>query len=300
MRASGDIGRQCERQSRPVSLLPGPQSVGATERDTRRQAGFSNYGKLVNVFAPCANILTIGFDSGYTSISGPSFSSPLTAGVAALVKTRFPAMTADALREHIRLTSDNIDTENPALAGQLGRGFVSAWAAVQAPSLPAVRLQRSSWADDNGDRQIASDDVMAITATVANYLSDVRQLRVGLAEAEPYPFIDMTATEAEVGYLAGGDSVEVTLEVRVAADAPANQRVRFFARIRDGTFEEGAGMVPFRVIRLLEPVHRSLNAFYAATGGDNWTRNDNWDITRVPSEEELATWFDVDLSEEDG
>ncbi|MCY4558826.1 MAG: S8 family serine peptidase, partial [Chloroflexi bacterium] len=33
-------------------------SVGATEKATRRRAGFSNYGKLVNVFAPGEDILT--------------------------------------------------------------------------------------------------------------------------------------------------------------------------------------------------------------------------------------------------
>ena len=110
-------------------------SVGATEKDSRRLAGLSNYGRLVNVFAPGVDILTTGSGNGYILISGTSISSPLTAGVAALVKTRFPTMDPDALREHIRLTSDNMDTENPGLVGELGRGFVNARAAVQAPSL---------------------------------------------------------------------------------------------------------------------------------------------------------------------
>ena len=107
------------------------------------------------------------------------FSSPLTAGVAALVKTRFPGMGPDALREHIRLTSESIDTENPELAGLLGRGLVNARAAVQSTSLPAVRLQRWSWADDDGDRRITSGDVVTITVTMVNHLSDARQLRRG-------------------------------------------------------------------------------------------------------------------------
>jgi len=272
-------------------------SVGATEKATRRRAGFSNYGKLVNVFAPGEDILTTASGNGYVYISGTSFSSPLTAGVAALVKTRFPEMTPDALREHIRLTSDNMDAENPGYAGQLGRGFVNALAAVQGPSVPAVRLKRWSWADHDGDRQIASGDVVTITATVVNYLSDARQLTVGLVGAEPYPFIDMTVGEADVGYLASGDSVEVRLEFRVAASAPANQRVRFYTHIRDGAHEDQADMLSFRVNRSLEEVHRSLSALYTATGGDNWTYNDNWDITRVPTEEELGTWAGVGLSE---
>ena len=272
-------------------------SVGATEKETRRRAFFSNYGRLVNVFAPGVDVLTTGTRDGYVTVEGTSFSSPLAAGVAALVKTGFPDMTPDALREQIRLTSDNMDAENQAMAGQLGRGFVNALAAVQMPSVPAVRLQRWSWEDDDGDHMIASGDAVTVTASVVNHLSDARQLSVGLVPAEPYSFIDMTAAEASVGYLAGGDSAEVRLEFRVAADAPAHRQVRFFTRIRDGTFEDGADMLTLGVNLSQELVHRSLSALYTATGGDNWTHNDNWDITRVPTETELATWAGVILLE---
>ena len=272
-------------------------SVGATEKAARRRAGFSNYGRLVNVFAPGVGILTTGPDNSYVLIKGTSFSSPLTAGVAALVKTRFPNMDPDALREHIRLTSENIDLENPGFAGQLGRGLVNAPAAVQAPTLPAVRLKRWSWTDQDGDRQIASGDMVTITATVINYLSDARGLSVGLVGAKPYSFLDMTKAEVEIGDLTGGDSIEVQFEFRVAADAPDNQWVRLYTRIQDGAFEDGADQLTFRVNRSLEAVHRSLSAFYRATDGDNWIQNDNWDITKVPSEEELGTWAGVLLNE---
>ncbi len=288
---SNDLSRYYPARS------PRVLSVGATEKDTRRRAGFSNYGKLVNVFAPGEDIVTTGSDNGYISVSGTSFSSPLTAGVAALVKTRFPNMGPDALREHIRLTSDNMDAENPDLAGRLGRGFVNALAALDAPAVPAVRLKRWSWVDDDGDRQIASGDVVKVTATLVNYLADARQLRAGLVGAAPYSFIDLTAASVDIGSLAGGDSVEVRLEFTVASDAPANQRVRFFTHIREGAHEDEADQISFQVNRSLEAVHQSLSALYVATGGDQWTRNDHWDITTVPSEEVLASWFGVLLSQ---
>ena len=272
-------------------------SVGATEKATRRRAGFSNYGRLVNVFAPGVGILTTGPDNSYVLFNGTSFSSPLTAGVAALVKTRFPTMDPDALREHIRLTSETIDSENPGFAGQLGRGLVNALDAVRAPTSPAVRLKRWSWTDQDSDLQIASGDVVTIKATVINYLSDASGLSVGLVGAEPYSFLDMTAAEVEVGFLAGGDSIEVEFEFRVATDAPDNQWVRLYTRIQDGAFEDGADQLSFRVNLSLAAVHRSLIAFYRATDGDNWIRNDNWDITRVPSEEELDRWVGVLLNE---
>ena len=272
-------------------------SVGATEKATRRRAGFSTYGRLVNVFAPGVDILTTGVENSYVLIDGTSFSSPLTAGVAALVKTRFPTMDPDALREHIRLTSENIDLENPGFAGQMGRGMVNALAAVQAPTLPAVRLKRWSWTDQDGDSQIASGDIVTITATVINYLSDASGLNVGLVGAEPYPFLDLTKAEEEVGFLAYGDSTEVQFEFRVATDAPDNQRVRLYTRIQDGMFVDGADQLSFFVNAPLEAIHQSLSAFYTATDGDNWIQNDNWDIMRVPSETELGTWVGIYLSE---
>ena len=272
-------------------------SVGATQKNSRIRAGFSNYGKLVNVFAPGVSIVTTGSGNEYVSVQGTSFSSPLVAGVAALVKIRFPDMTPDALREQVRLSSENMDAQNPAFAGELGRGYVNALAAIQEPTLPAVRLKRWSWADRDGNREIASGDAVTITATVVNYLADASQLKVGIVGAEPYPFIDMTTSEVDVGPLASGDSTEVRFEFTVAADAPVNQRVRFYTRIREGAHEDEADMLSFRINRSLEVVHKSLSAFYTATGGDRWTHNDYWDIATVPSEEELQTWYGVGLNE---
>ncbi len=47
----------------------------------------------------------------------------------------------------------------------------------------------------------------------------------------------------------------------------------------------------------LESVHKILSTLYIATGGDQWNDNTNWDITRVPNEEELGEWYGIGLSE---
>ncbi|MXX96132.1 MAG: S8 family serine peptidase [Rhodothermaceae bacterium] len=270
-------------------------SVGATEKDSRVKADFSNYGKLVNVFAPGVSIPSTYRNNGYDLYGGTSAASPLTAGVAALVKTRFPEMTPDAVREHVRLTSENIDAENPGLAGQLGRGYVNALAAVQEPTLPAVRLKRWSWTDSDRNRKIASGDRVTITATMVNYLIDARQLSVGLVGAEPYAFLDMTLAESYVGSLASGDSVIVRFEFAVTTNAPANQWVRLYTRVREGAHADGPDMISLRINYELDSVYESLSALYRATGGDNWNDNDKWDFTIMPTEDELYRWHGVDL-----
>ena len=270
-------------------------SVGATEKDSKVKASFSHFGKLVNVFAPGVRIPSTYRNNEYGPFGGTSASSPLTAGVAALVKTRFPEMTPDAVREHVRLTSENMDADNPGLAGQLGRGYVNALAAVQQPTLPAVRLKRWNWADSDGNSQIASGDRVTITATMVNYLVDAQQLTVGLVGAEPYPFLELTRAESFVGSLASGDSVIVRFEFTVATDAPANQWVRVYTRVREGVHADEPDMINFRINYELDTVHESLSALYRATDGDSWNRNTGWDITNVPTEEELHFWSGVFL-----
>ncbi len=271
-------------------------SVGATRKDKGVKAAFSNYGKLVNVFAPGEDLHTTATGQGYVSISGTSFSSPLVAGIAALVKTRFPQWTPDAVREQIRLTSDNMAAENRGYAGELGRGFVNVLAAVEEASpLPAVRVKRWTWEDRDGTSRIGSGDVVTITATLVNHLADANQLQVELVGAESYPYLQWNRNRANIGLLARGDSTAVTFEFSVASDAPANQRIRLFARIHDGAFADETDQITLTLNRSLELAHKGLSALYLATDGDNWTHNSGWDPMNIPTEEELANWDGVRL-----
>ena len=280
------------------SRHPRVLSVGATRKERSVKATFSNYGKLVNVFAPGEDLRTTTTGQGYLSISGTSFSSPLVAGIATLVKTRFPQLTPDAVREQIRLTSESIDAENRGFAGELGRGFVNALAAVEEVStLPAVRVKRWLWEDRDGNSSIGSGDVITITATLVNHLADANQLQIELVGADSYPYLQWNRDHVNIGLLARGDSTAVTFEFSVAPDAPANQRIRLFARIRDGAFVDETDQITLTLNRSLELAHKALSALYRATDGDNWVHNSGWDPTNVPTEEELGNWDGVKLGE---
>ena len=294
--AAGNDGSNFDVSAEYPARHPRVLSVGATEKTTKRRASFSNYGKMVNVFAPGQEILTTGVDNGYVKEEGTSFSSPLVAGVVALVKTKFPDMSPDALREHIRLSSTNMDSENPTHSGNLGRGLVNAQAAVQAQlDLPALRVKHWSWTDSDGDEMVDSGDEVRITAMFVNYLADASQVSVSLINPESYSFITMNRSGTDVASLASGDSVEVEFAFTVASNAPLNQMVRLYTQVQAGNHQDVADMFAFRVNRSLEDIHKNLSAFYTATGGDQWTNNINWDISRVPSEEELSTWHGITL-----
>lgn len=72
-------------------------SVGALAPEAGENciASFSNYGnKEVDVFAPGVFIYSTTPDGGYDFASGTSMASPVVAGLAALIRSRYPALSA--------------------------------------------------------------------------------------------------------------------------------------------------------------------------------------------------------------
>jgi len=71
-------------------------------------ASFSSYGSFVDLSAPGQDITTSWINGGYTTISGTSFSSPLTAGVAALALSRNPALSNAQLASLLTANTDDL------------------------------------------------------------------------------------------------------------------------------------------------------------------------------------------------
>ena len=68
-------------------------------------ANFSNYGKKnVDVFAPGVQIYSTTPENGYANSSGTSMAASSTAGVAALVRSYYPKLTASQVK-HILMNS---------------------------------------------------------------------------------------------------------------------------------------------------------------------------------------------------
>ena len=80
--------------------------VGASDRD-QSPASFSNYGKnSVNVFAPGVQIYNTFPDGKYEAIDGTSMASPVVAGLAALIRSYYPALTAAQVKQVIESSVD--------------------------------------------------------------------------------------------------------------------------------------------------------------------------------------------------
>jgi subtilisin family serine protease len=67
-------------------------TVGATDYQDR-ETGFSNYGPCLDMYAPGAAIVSARLGGGSVALNGTSMASPHVAGVATLLKARYPAAT---------------------------------------------------------------------------------------------------------------------------------------------------------------------------------------------------------------
>lgn len=93
-------------------------------------ASWSSYGNFVALSAPGVSIYTTTSGGGYGAVSGTSFSSPVTAGVAALVMSAAPTLSSAKIET--LLYSSALDLGAPGRDAYFGYGRVNAGGAVQA------------------------------------------------------------------------------------------------------------------------------------------------------------------------
>jgi len=119
-------------------------NVGANykNQDADLPASFSNFGKInVDVFAPGVNIYSTMPEDQYKPASGTSMASPVVAGVAALLRSYFPELSAEQVRdiilessykpEDLMVIKPGTDTEIDFRDLSKSGGIVNAYRAVQ-------------------------------------------------------------------------------------------------------------------------------------------------------------------------
>ncbi|GAB1691049.1 type VII secretion-associated serine protease mycosin [Krasilnikovia sp. M28-CT-15] len=125
--ATGNRGDNGNPRPFPASL-PGVLAVGALDEKGAVPKS-SGTGPFVSLVAPGVDVVSLGRGGpGHLRGSGTSFAAPFVAGVAALVRARYPRLSAVQVKHRLEVTADHPATALPDPT--FGYGVVNPMAAV--------------------------------------------------------------------------------------------------------------------------------------------------------------------------
>jgi subtilisin family serine protease len=146
-------------------------AVGASSRSGQK-ASFSSYGSKLAFVAAGQSIFTTdrtgsnGYGSGdYTTIDGTSFSSPYAAGVAALILSVNPSLSAAQVESIMQSTCRDI--------GTVGFDTLTGWGMLNADAAVRAAQPVPCPADFTGDRLVNGSDLGILLASWGTNQNDI-------------------------------------------------------------------------------------------------------------------------------
>ncbi len=161
--------------------FPNCMAVSATDnRDNL--AWFSNYGAELDVSAPGQDVYNTWVGNSYTHLSGTSMASPTVAGLAALIRTSEPGLSATQVRA--RIVSSVDDLGNAGWDNRYGWGRINALYALTSAGPPmdltATQFHAGLWAVMTAEGATPAETVYFIYSTSGTGSTYVSQLDVTL------------------------------------------------------------------------------------------------------------------------
>ena len=131
---AGDNGEDGNEPTYPAAY-PGVIAVGTVDRHFGR-AAFSNRQSYVALTAPGVNLTAASPPSGYRNMSTTDAASAVVAGIAGLIRSRYPTLNSSQVRR--ALVTGSVPRPPSATGAGYGAGTVDALEAVQAAALIAA------------------------------------------------------------------------------------------------------------------------------------------------------------------
>lgn len=214
-------------------------SVAATGNSDLK-ANFSSFGSDVDVSAPGDNIYSTIHNNSYASLDGTSMSSPIAAGCAAMIKSRFPSLNALQVGAQLRSTCDNIYnlSGNSTFIGKLGKGRVNLLKGVTDSLSPGV-IMRRSFLSDNNDEVFIAGDTLDIVGLFENLLRPTSNLTCSLTTTNT--FVQILQANFNPGVMATFDTISnyaAEYRVLIKPTAPLNTEVTLKVTLTDGTWSD--------------------------------------------------------------
>lgn len=204
-------------------------AVAATD-SADNKASFSNYGDWISITAPGVSILTTNNGGGYGAWSGTSFSSPITAGLAALIWSINPQLSNQQILDILERTADDLGATG--FDSTFGNGRINAYRAMMETLnfQPVVDTEDPSVTLTSPVNNAAVSGSVAITASATDNEAVAKvEFRINgmlfatdssapfaatwnaASAASGYYVIEAKATDSS-GNVSAADSVQVVIE----------------------------------------------------------------------------------------
>ncbi len=202
----------------------------------------SNHGSWVSLCAPGEAILSLvptpNNGHGYGHASGTSMSTPIVAGVAALVKSYHPTWNADQIYAQILYTTDDVSGKNPLYDGMMGTGRVNAYRAV-AETAPGLQIVDLSFNETDGDfdGKLEPGESAELLLSLENNGSNTSDVTVTLSSSSSA--ISVTQNFWTVAAINSGEVVNNSsnpFSIYVQSWAPTNTEVQMIFNIESEAF----------------------------------------------------------------
>lgn len=190
--ASGNSGR--EELYYPASYK-NIMSIGAQSTGSHDVAWWSTHSHWVDLVAPGESI-AISWPYGDNDIvigySGTSAATPFVAGIAGLVRSKYPELSAKQVAAVLRQTSNTSIYANPIASGRFeknGKGGVDAYAALtETMKYPAIVAKEVHIANQSPFRseEMWPGDTISLSVDFVNYLAPTQNANITLSSTSPY------------------------------------------------------------------------------------------------------------------
>ncbi len=176
--------------------------VGASNENDRK-AYFSNWGDYTDLVAPGVSILSCWPHNTYRSTQGTSMSSPLAAGLGALMLSTVPELTADELLERMQLTGVDIQERNEDYPGIRYRINADYLLNSTHPHFELDDWSIEEW-DGDHDGRVEPCEHILIHMTVSNHsgFADGHNVTFTLENDDPY--IMLQRAQGNLGFIGSG------------------------------------------------------------------------------------------------
>ncbi len=197
----------------------------------------SNYGRYVDVMAIGDGMYTTSNNAGYNYNGGTSMASPLVAGAAGIVKSKYPSYTPLQIAERVRNTADNIDATNPSrFSEKMGNGRINMYRSVTDVDLPGVRTKLISINDGN-DSTFVIGDTLRLIFSFTNYLKAASSLNINLSSPNnSLAILNPNLTLTGLNTFETKDNSNQAFLAVIKNNAQTNERAEFKVTISEGNY----------------------------------------------------------------